>query len=74
MRICDICKSENVKYRTTATIAEKGTVKELELCDRCYNELNERERQHRYVAYQETVKAMNGEIPRKSHWWNIFGW
>ena len=74
MRICDICKKDGVKYRTTATVKDDGTVKELELCGRCYMELNERERNHRYAAYQETVKAMNGEIPRKFHWWNIFSW
>lgn len=74
MRVCDICKTDNVKYRTTATVKDDGTVKELELCSRCYMELQERERNHRYTAYQETVKAVGGEIPRKSHWWNIFSW
>ena len=74
MRVCDICKKDGVKYNTTATVNDDGTVEKLELCPRCYRELQERERQHCYAAYQETVKAMNGEIPRKSHWWNIFSW
>ena len=74
MRVCDICKSNNVKYRTIATISNEGTVKELELCGNCYDELGKRERLHRYQAYEETVKAINGEIPRKSHWWDMFSW
>ena len=74
MRICDVCKKDGIKYRTTATVKDDGTVKELELCCRCYMELQERQRSNSYAAYQETVKAINGEIPRKCHWWNIFSW
>ena len=74
MRICDICKKDDVKYRTTATVKDDGTVKELELCTCCYMELQTRERSHSYTAYQETVKAINGEISRKFHWWDIFSW
>lgn len=74
MRVCDICKKDDVKYNTTAVVKDDGTVKKLELCERCYFELNHREADHRYAAYQETVKAVGGEIPRKSHWWNVFSW
>ena len=74
MKICDICKSNNVIYNTTATIDNQGTVKRLELCRSCYNELNRREELHRHQAYEETIQAVGGEIPRKFHWWNIFSW
>lgn len=74
MRVCDICKSNNVNYNKTATIDDEGTVKELELCPHCYRELRHRENLHRHQAYKETVKAMHGDIPRKSHWWNWITW
>ncbi len=74
MRVCDICKNNSVAYETYATIDKDGTRKELELCVKCYNELRERETQHRHLAYTETVQAMTGQIPRKSHWWDWFTW
>ena len=74
MRVCDICKDGNVAYDTYATIDKDGERKELELCPKCYRELIERERQHKYIAYTETVQAMTGQIPRKSHWWDWFTW
>lgn len=70
MRVCDICKSENVNYKVHATIDDKGSMKKLELCPKCYLELEKREKQHKYLAYIETIKARNGEIPHKSHWWD----
>ena len=72
MRVCDICKSNNVQYRTWATIKDNGAGKELELCRSCYDELQHREMLHRHQAYEETVKAITGEIPRKSRWWHCF--
>lgn len=74
MKICDICKSENVSYRTTAVIYDNGYVKELELCRRCYDELLHREQLHGYQAYEETVKTVTGELPRKHRWWHKFSW
>lgn len=74
MRVCDICKTNSVKYDTTAVIDDKGTVQRLELCPRCYLELGRREDLHRHQAYEETIKAINGDIPRKSHWWNRISW
>ena len=70
MRICDICKSNNVNYNLHATIDDEGHMKKLELCTNCYLELKKREKQHLYFAYIETIKARNGEIPHKSHWWD----
>ena len=74
MKICDICKSENVNYRTTATINDKGYVKELELCRRCYDELCHRKQLHSYQAYEETVETVTGELPRKHRWWHKISW
>ena len=74
MKICDICKSENVSYRTTAVINDNGYVKELELCRRCYDELHHRKQLHSYQAYEETVKTVTGELPRKFRWWHKFSW
>lgn len=74
MRICDICKTRESNYTTTATINDNGLCEEVELCGLCYRELNYREDRARHQAYEETVKAMTGEIPRKSHWWDMFSW
>jgi hypothetical protein len=74
MRVCDICKTNTVRYDTTAVVKSDGTVQRFELCGKCYLELERREYLHRHQAYEETVKAINGEIPRKSHWWNRISW
>ena len=74
MRVCDICSSKSVNYDSRATVDDDGKTKDLELCWYCYNELRKRQQQHQCLAYIETVKARNGEIPRKSHWWDIFTW
>lgn len=57
MRICDICRSEGVRYDTFAVIDNKGNTSKLELCGRCYTELECRGKQYLYLAYTETVKA-----------------
>lgn len=74
MRVCDICKTRGVKYRDYATIDNEGTVEELELCGLCYREFQHRVIRAKHHAYEETVKAMNGEIKMKSHWWDMFSW
>lgn len=74
MTICDICKSDNVHYHKIAVIDDNGNVKELELCRRCYDELCHREDLHRHQAYEETVKTITGELPRKHRWWHDFIW
>lgn len=74
MRICDICKKNNVIYNETAIVTESGSTKRLELCGHCYREFNRRRVLHEYQAYAETIKAMTGEIPRKAHWWNSIDW
>ena len=74
MRICDICKSDKVNYSAFVDTDGFGDIKELEVCRKCHMELTNRERQHKYLAYIETIKARNGEIPHKSHWWDRFTW
>ena len=39
MQICDICRTNGVRYEFYATINEKGTGKKLELCGQCYTKL-----------------------------------
>lgn len=63
MKVCDICQSSNANDKTTATIDEDGTVKELELCGHCYNELRQREDKLKYQAYADTVEATTGKRP-----------
>ena len=72
MRVCDICKNEGVRFDNYTTINEKGNKKCLELCSKCYTELSTRTKHHEYLAYAETVEAMTGKAPRKSHWWDVF--
>lgn len=74
MRICDICKTRDVKYEHYATISNEGETEKLELCGLCYRELRYREGRAKHQAYEETVKAMGGEIKLKSHWWDVFQW
>lgn len=74
MRVCDICKTNTASYNKEVTIRDDGTVQELELCRDCYNELRHREDLHKYQAYEETVKTVTGELPRKFRWWNLFSW
>lgn len=74
MRICDICEEKGAIYKTSSVINTKGNYKELELCGTCWRELQKRRDDYALQAYEETVRAMKGEIPRKSHWWNWFCW
>lgn len=71
MRVCDICRGENVMYTTYAAIKEDGG-KQIELCYRCYNKLQYKEQHHQHLAYKETVKEITGEAPKKKPWYNIF--
>ena len=72
MKVCDICKNEGVRFDNYTTINEQGGRRCLELCCKCYAELRARTKQHEYLAYTETIEAMTGKAPRKSHWWDIF--
>ena len=74
MRVCDICKTKPAEFNTSVITDDQGCVKEVELCGLCYRELRYREDRARHQAYEETVKAMAGEIKIKSHWWDIFSW
>ena len=74
MRVCDICKKKNATHDTVVTIDDDGITKNIEVCGLCYRELKYREERAKHQAYEETVKAMTGEITRKSHWWDIFSW
>jgi hypothetical protein len=73
MRVCDICKTNGVRYEFYATINEKGTGKKLELCGQCYTKLYRKEQNYSYLAYKETVEEVAGKAsPKKKSWWNIF--
>ena len=77
MKVCDICKTEDPRYEYKATINEKGTFRNLELCRDCYLTLFGKERNYEYLAYKETVEEMTGESPKgespkKKSWWDIF--
>ena len=74
MRVCDICKTKNAKFDTTVTVDDDGTTKTIEVCGLCYREFTHRENLAKHQAYEETIKVMAGEIPRKSHWWNMLSW
>ena len=70
MKICDICKTREASYDTYATLDADGYTKKIETCKSCFHELVKREREHKHLAYTETVEAMTGKRPRKSHWWD----
>ena len=72
MRICDICKTNGVRYTPYVITNEKGEGKNLELCFSCYHKFDERLKHHAYLAYKETVEEITGETPKKKSWWNIF--
>ena len=72
MRLCDICKTNGVRYNTYATIDEKGRVEDLELCGSCYNKLHKKQDRHAFLAFKETVEEITGEAPKKKPWWSIF--
>lgn len=74
MKICDICKIKQPAYDTAVIVDDNGDFKSIELCSKCYLEFRYREDRARHQAYEETVKTVTGEIPRKSHWWDMFGW
>ena len=65
MKICDICKTNTATYNKNAVVRDDG---------KCYRELRRREELHRHQAYDETVKTVTGELPRKFRWWHIFSW
>jgi ribosome-binding protein aMBF1 (putative translation factor) len=72
MRLCDICKTNGVRYVPYATIDESGNGATLELCGSCYNKLCKKERHHAYLAYKETVEEVTGKAPKKKSWLDIF--
>lgn len=76
MRVCDICKTKAIgqylPYKIDAIIDANWKCQSLEVCEGCRAEFRKRERQHRHLAYTETVQAITGEIPRQSHWWDVF--
>ena len=72
MTICDICKTREAGFNVYVTIDDNGTAQRSELCGLCWRELQYREDRAKHQAYEETVKAMTGEIKRKSHWWDMF--
>lgn len=74
MTVCDICKTKKANWDVYVTVDDNGTTKGLELCGICYKEFRCREDCAKHQAYEDTLKAMGGEIKRKSHWWDIFTW
>lgn len=72
MTVCDICKTKQAGFNVTATIDDDGKTQTLELCGLCWREFQYREDRAKHQAYEETLKAINGEIPRKSRWWHMF--
>jgi hypothetical protein len=74
MRVCDICKNRKASSTKKVTIDDMGHTDEIELCTICLREFVCRKTEAEHKAYVETVKAMTGEVPRKSHWWNMFDW
>lgn len=71
MRVCDICRSENVSYNTSVTIDEQGNTKKVELCHACWSKLYQNTNKHNYLAYKETVEEMTGKSPKKPSWLSI---
>lgn len=74
MIVCDICKTRKATMIANVTVDDNGATEPLELCGLCWREFRYREDRAKHQAYEETVKAMIGELPRKSHWWDIFSW
>jgi protein-arginine kinase activator protein McsA len=74
MTVCDICKTKKANYDVTVTVDDDGRTESMELCGLCYREFRYRQDRAKHKAYEETVKAVNGEIKRKSHWWDMFCW
>lgn len=74
MLVCDICKTRKAAIDVNVTVDDNGATESLELCGLCYREFRYREDRARHQAYEETVKATTGELPRKSHWWDMFSW
>lgn len=72
MQICDICRTNGVRYDHYATINEKGTGTSLDLCGQCYTKIRRKEQNYAYLAYKETVEEVTGNPPKKKSWWNIF--
>jgi protein-arginine kinase activator protein McsA len=74
MIVCDICKTRKATIDVKVTVDDNGAAEPLELCGLCWREFRYREDRAKHQAYEETVKAMTGELPRKSHWWDMFSW
>lgn len=73
MKVCDICKSPS-SYNVYVVTSQFGDGRTMDLCGKCYKKLNEKERRHRYLAYQEVVEEVTGtKMQEKNVWRNIFG-
>lgn len=66
MNICDICKNPSA-FNTWVVIKPNGESRKVDLCGRCYNLLHEKENQHKFLAYQETVEEVTNK-PAKKTW------
>lgn len=80
MKVCDICKNIS-KYERRVTINPDlhSLGKQLDLCERCFKLLNEKENQHKFLAYKETVEEVtNGVVttnePTKKTWSQRLKW
>jgi hypothetical protein len=72
MRVCDICKTNEASCQPKVPVNTKGGWKTIDACDDCHIKWVTKEREYIYLSYEEVVKEVTGEAPKKKSWRDRF--
>lgn len=72
MRVCDICKTNEASCQPKVPVNTKGDWKTVDACDDCCLKWSMMAKQYNYLAYEEVVKEVTGEAPKKKSWRDRF--
>lgn len=67
MNVCDICKKPSM-YQTWVITSENGATRQMDLCGRCHKLLCDKQNQHSFLAYKETVEEVTDKTTEDKTW------
>jgi hypothetical protein len=53
-------------YQTWATTSENGKTRQMDFCGKCYKLFLDKQNQHNFLAYKETVEEVTGKTEDKT--------
>ena len=72
MRVCDICKRNEASCQPKVPVNTKGEWKTIDACDDCCIKWSKKTKEYSYLAYEEIIKEVTGNPPKKKSRWNLF--